>query len=225
MADEQIIVDIRVKSEDVAEAKNKINQLTDSIEALGNQITSAKKQNEDYKAQQRDLIKLYNDNKISVEKYDKEIDKLNTEISANNKLIAESKIQLSAENNQRNANLKLINSELGAYTQLSTKYSIASKNAKDLGVQFGTNSIQFKEAAMAANNLQNELKQIDDAVGQNTRNVGNYEEALVPVTKQLRALLAEMSRMKAEGNDNSAAYQEMAMKAGQLKDSIDDARA
>ncbi len=220
MADEQIIVDIRVKSEDVSEAKNKISQLTESIESLSNTIKSAKKQNDDYKNSQAELTKQYEQNKISSEKYIQEVDKLNTKINANNQLIAENKIQLSKENAERSANIKLISSEVGAYTQLSNQYSIAAKKAKDLGVQYGVNSEQFKEAAMAANTLQNELKEIDNAVGQNQRNVGNYEGSI----KGLKMELRELKGVLQNAAEGSAEYNAALKRAAEITDNLDDAQ-
>ncbi len=49
MADEQIIVDIQVDSKDVNTANNRIEELTDSIEELGNTIGTARKQNKQFK--------------------------------------------------------------------------------------------------------------------------------------------------------------------------------
>jgi DNA repair exonuclease SbcCD ATPase subunit len=177
MADEQVIIDIRVKSEEISEANSKINQLTSSIEELSNQTASARKQNAEFKRQQQELTAQYEQNKISSEKYVAEVDKLNVKIQANNRIIAENKIQMSSENNQRNANIKLIHSESSAYDKLNAEYQIAAKNAKNLGAQYGVTSTQAKNAAKNANDLGNQLKQIDATVGQHTRNVGNYSNA------------------------------------------------
>lgn len=185
MADEQIIVDIKVNSTEVTSAKNNINQLTDSIEELGNRISTARKQNSDYKKEQQDLNKLYDQGKISTDKYLTEIDKLNTKIQTNNKIIAESKVSMSSLNNQRNANIKLVNSESGAYQKLSAQYTLAAKKAKDLGAAYGVESKQAKEAAQNANLLGEKLKQIDGSVGQHARNVGNYTSAWKNFGKQI----------------------------------------
>jgi hypothetical protein len=218
MADEQILVNIKVESDEVVQAKNKISQLTDSIEELSNTIASAKKQNDAYKDTQRELEKQYKNNKISADTFIQEIDKLNSKISANNKLIAENKIQLSKENSERNANIKLISAEVGAYTQLSNQYSIAAKKAKDLGAQYGVNSQQFKEASAAANTLQNELKEIDNAVGQNQRNVGNYSGSIQGLKKELRELKGVLLNAK-EGTDE---YNKALKRSAQIADDIAD---
>lgn len=66
------------------------------------------------------------------------------------------------------------NENIRAYAALSAQLTRLRKNAQDVGVQFGVNSRQFREAAKEVVNLDRKLKDIDNRLGVNNRNVGNY---------------------------------------------------
>ena len=68
--------------------------------------------------------------------------------------------------------------EVSLYSQLSKKHTEARNSAKEMAVQYGVNSKEFKKAADEANKLDKELKKIDSSLGQNQRNVGNYTKAI-----------------------------------------------
>jgi TP901 family phage tail tape measure protein len=63
------------------------------------------------------------------------------------------------------------------YAQLSKAHIDARNTAKELAIQYGLNSKEYKKAAEEANKLDKQLKEIDSDLGQNTRHVGNYERA------------------------------------------------
>ena len=66
----------------------------------------------------------------------------------------------------------------GAYRKASAELTTARNKAKDLAIQYGVTSKQFKTAASDLRRLDTEMKRIDAAVGQNQRSVGNYQKAL-----------------------------------------------
>ena len=70
------------------------------------------------------------------------------------------------------------NSLENAYDALVAETRIAKKEAQELGARYGTTSKEFREAAKSAGVLDNRLKKIDSSVGDNFRNVGNYNSAL-----------------------------------------------
>jgi len=185
MADEQIIVDIKVNSDEIFNAENRIHKLTDSIEELKFKIDFARKSNSEFTAKMHELDDKLKNGKINTDQYNKEFRKLQDLMHSNNVLIAKASQQLRAENNERNANIKLVKSELGAYQNLSAQYTLAAKKAKDLGAAYGVESKQAKEAAQNANLLGEKLKQIDASVGQHARNVGNYTSAWKNFGKQV----------------------------------------
>lgn len=197
MADEQIIVDIQVDSKEVKTAENRVDELTDSIEELGNRIATARKQNKQFKKDQQDLNKLYKDGAISSDKYEKEVDKLNTKIKTNNKVIAESSVELSKQKRERTSNIKLINSETNSLAQLEAKASLlnkaitnqttATKEGREeyarLNEELGETNTQINEQRLAFND--------------STKNIGKYKDSLKgaesgtnSLSKSFKALLA-----------------------------------
>lgn len=60
------------------------------------------------------------------------------------------------------------------YAKLNVELNVLRQRAKDIGVEFGTTSKQFKDAAKEVNNLDSEIKKIDGKLGQRQKNVGNY---------------------------------------------------
>ena len=71
----------------------------------------------------------------------------------------------------------------------------------------------------------NELKSAAEETKRFFRNVGNYNEATVPLQKQLKDLTMQLAEMERNGLRGSDAYNEIAKQAGQLADNIADARA
>lgn len=63
---------------------------------------------------------------------------------------------------------------LSPYQQLSKELDNLRAKAKDVGVQFGIHSEQFKSASKPVQELDERLKGIDRTLGQSQRNVGNY---------------------------------------------------
>lgn len=65
-----------------------------------------------------------------------------------------------------------------AYKQLSAEYNKAALAAKNYQINLGATHPTTIAAVKNAKGLSDQLKTIDNAVGQNTRNVGNYSSAL-----------------------------------------------
>lgn len=66
---------------------------------------------------------------------------------------------------------------LSPYQQLSKELDRQRLAAKDLGIQYGLTSPQFLKAQQGVLKLDTQLKTLDKSLGQNQRNVGNYEES------------------------------------------------
>ena len=66
-----------------------------------------------------------------------------------------------------------------AYVALKAEYKLAADEAKRLGAEFGINDQRFKDAAASAAVLNTKLLEIEKSVGQNQRNVGNYNSVMV----------------------------------------------
>lgn len=66
----------------------------------------------------------------------------------------------------------------GAYRALSARLIVARKNVKDLAAAGKTGTTAFKQQIAQVNELDKQLKGIDESVGQYQRSVGNYQRAL-----------------------------------------------
>jgi len=80
--------------------------------------------------------------------------------------------------------------EISLYAQLSKAHVSARNSAKDLAVQYGTNSKQYKAAADEANKLDKQLKKIDSGLGQSNRFVGQYQKAWSGIVNVYTAVAA-----------------------------------
>jgi hypothetical protein len=116
---------------------------------------------------------------------------------------------------------KLASNEASAYSKLSAELNKARKAYKDLAVQNQENSAEGKELLDTVTRLDAQLKKVDATVGQHQRNVGNYEGATKSLKLQLRELTQALQNMDA----SDPRFQEMAQRAGELKDQISDTQA
>lgn len=80
--------------------------------------------------------------------------------------------------------------------------------------------------------LQGRIKALHDQIlglegdtGRMQRNVGNYPEAIKPVTAQLREMTQELIRLRVEGKANTEEYDELLKKVGEMKDAMADAQS
>lgn len=73
-----------------------------------------------------------------------------------------------------------------AYEQLKAKYTIAANTAKQLAAAKGLDNEETKEAIAVSQKYYNQLINIEKAVGQSQRNVGNYTQATFALTQVLR---------------------------------------
>ena len=79
--------------------------------------------------------------------------------------------------------------------------------------------------------LQGRIKALHDQIlglegdtGRMQRNVGNYPEAMKPVTAQLREMTQQLVQLRMEGKANTEEYNELLKKTGQMKDAMMDAQ-
>ena len=106
-------------------------------------------------------------------------------IKANTQAIILNEAQIKSRTLQLNADMRVLQDTTkgtheanGAYKLLNDQYRTTNQLAKDLAVAYGSNSKQAKDATTAAKKMSDQLKEVDDSVGQNQRNVGNYGGAL-----------------------------------------------
>jgi hypothetical protein len=125
--------------------------------------------------------------------------------------------------------------QMDTYKQLAASTRDLKNQSKELGAQLlgleksgqkGTLAYsqleqQFKEVTIAAQAGDTELKQIDKTVGDNFRNVGNYEQATKGLKQQLREMTVALQNMES----TDPRFKQMTIDAGELKDKIMDTNA
>lgn len=99
-------------------------------------------------------------------------------ILSEKRALAEDNKEARIASKEKEKTLRNLAKETSAYAQLSKAHIAARNTAKDLAVQYGLNSKEYKKAADEANKLDAQLKKIDSSLGQNQRNVGNYAKAI-----------------------------------------------
>lgn len=79
--------------------------------------------------------------------------------------------------------------------------------------------------------LQGRIKALHDQIlglegdtGRMQRNVGNYPDAMKPVTAQLREMTQQLVQLRMEGKANTEEYNELLKKTGEMKDAMMDAQ-
>lgn len=68
--------------------------------------------------------------------------------------------------------------ENGEYAKLVKSYNDATLAARNAGVQFGANSLQFQAAAAKVKEIRSQLDSVDQPLGNFQRNVGNYANSI-----------------------------------------------
>jgi len=125
--------------------------------------------------------------------------------------------------------------QMDSYKQLAASTRDLKNQSKELGAQLlasekagkiGTAAYaqleqQFREVTIAAQAGDAELKQIDKTVGDNFRNVGNYEQATKGLKQQLREMTVALQNMES----TDPRFKQMTIDAGELKDKIMDTNA
>ena len=168
------------------ELLNVVNKLDEQLIKLGKDAKTALKftGNEDFKKVSKlnenvnNTNKLYN-KKLEIDKerirLERQLDKLNsTRINKNTILKEQIREQNKANREAARATLNLTTE----YQKQSKRLTELRNKAKDLGIQFGLNSKEFRTAQKEVVKLDRDLKKLDSSLGQSQRQVGRYERAL-----------------------------------------------
>lgn len=109
----------------------------------------------------------------------------------------------------------------GSLTQLRATLSNLTKQFDELSA-VERNGDAGKQLQTQIANTTTQLNEAEQATGRFYRSVGNYATGLRDLKKEYKDTVDQMVAMESQGNANSAQYQELADKAGKLKDRISD---
>lgn len=113
----------------------------------------------------------------------------------------------------------------GSYNRLSAQYRLNKIRLNEMSAaeRAGTEAGRALEQETAA--LYEEMKRLQEATGKHQLNVGNYADAGKGLKMELTSLIQQMAFLKSQGEGNSQEYQQMAKRAGELKDAMMDANS
>jgi hypothetical protein len=190
-------IDIKeIIGKDALKGLEKTNEeLKEANKLLKEQVVIVESLNKEY-AEAKNTVQL----KKSLNKQEQENLKIEQEkqkILLNNGRLEKQALDIEIKRKRENERIlkqqekqnKVLKDQNSAYTKLSRRLNEQRKLAKDLAVQYGTNSKQFKQVAADVGRLDKKLKGIDKSLGQSQRNVGNYaggfKTALTGILTQL----------------------------------------
>jgi hypothetical protein len=116
--------------------------------------------------------------------------------------------------------LKQAQQQESIYAQTSKRLNDLRKAYKDLAIQNRENTAEGQKLIAEITELDAKLKKVDATVGQHQRNVGNYEGATMSLRAELRMLTQELANM----DTADPRFASMAQRAGELRDSMQDAQ-
>ena len=196
---ETIVIDIQLDAKGVANQLAQVNQ----------QIAAVKAQNAALKKEVKDGTKTWKD--------------VSGQLAVNEQRLKTLTTTQKALTNQFNAqvgtNKRLGDSlkEMGAeLTAMKNEYRSLSKEERE--------SAKGQDLLKHIQDLDAEMKAADGTMGDFQRNVGNYPGAMKPVTAQLREMTQELIRLRMEGKANTAEYNDLLQKTGEMKDAMTDAQ-
>ena len=111
----------------------------------------------------------------------------------------------------------------GSYNALAAEYNLLKTRLNALSEEQRFNTEEGKKMEQRAAEVYERMKQLQEATGKYTLNVGNYESGVKSLRMELREITQQMAEMQMAGQGNSEEYAELAAKAGEMRDAMNDA--
>lgn len=182
-----------------------------------NAIAAYNAQIEQLKASQQELKQAVEEGTITEQQATKER-------AASNEMIKACKDGIRALSREVQNNVKEQQQQEGSLKQLRAQLSNLTKEYDELS-RAERQGAKGKELQDKLNAVTTELKKAEEETQRYYRNVGNYNGAIKPMRTELRELTMALAELERQGLRGSEQYNEMAKRAGTLKDNIADARA
>lgn len=196
----QKIIDIRVKYSDAIEGISRLNGEMDKLKVeqmkLNAEMKSGTITQEEYGKETAAV-------QAAMRSYKEEVRTLNKEIDNNIR-----------QEKANEGSLAALRSQLSNLTKEYDNLSRAERN--------GAKGQELQRHLLA---VTDELKSAEEETKRFYRNVGNYNEAVKPMRQELKELTMQLAQMERDGLRGSEAYNEMAKRAGAMRDNISDATA
>lgn len=196
---ETIVIDIQLNEKGVANQLAEVNQ----------QIAAVKAQNAQLRKEVREGTKTWKDvsGQLAVNEQ-----RLKTLGASQKALTGQFNAQVGT-NKRLGDSLKEMGAEL---TALKNEYRSLSEEDRK--------AAKGQELLKAIQDLDAKMKEADGTMGDFQRNVGNYPDAVKPVTAQLKEMTQALIQLRMEGKANTEEYNELLKKTGEMKDAMMDAQ-
>lgn len=181
----------------IGDGLSRINQITEEV----NDLTAAMKEEEKQNGKNTDSYRAMQKQVIELK---------------NEKQVLSREVTNEIKSNQESLN---------AYERLKSEYALAAAAAKNLAVSKGVDNEETIKAIATADQMANQLKEVESVVGQNQRKVGEYENATKGLRTQMREMTEALAAMEMQGKNNTEEYRNLVAKAGELRDAMGDASA
>lgn len=143
--------------------------------------------------------------------------------SENAKRLAELKQAQKEANEINKLTVRLNQSAEGSYNKLSAQYSLNKIYLNNMTIEEREATEEGRKLVAETNAIYQEMKRLQEVTGKNQLNVGNYGEATVKLTSQIRQMTEALAVMHLEGKQDTAEYAALSKEAGDLKDALGDA--
>ena len=157
---------------------------------------------------------------IALKEAQKGLDKGSIEFAKQSIEIKNAQQAARAYENQLKSQMAIQSKEINTLETMRQKLT----GMKSVLSQMEVGSEAFETQQKAVNELNDELKELESAYGDNQRQVGTYENATKALRTQMREYRDELAQMVLEGKKGTKEFNELALKAGMLKDAMDDAQ-
>ena len=196
---ETIVIDVQLDADGVA----------DKLAAVNAEIASVKAENAKMRKEVKEGTKTWKDVSGQLAVNEQRLKAL----TASQKALAGQYNATMNTTKRYGDSLKEMSAELAA---MKNEYQSLTKAERE--------SAQGQELLKHIQELDAAVKEADYSQGNFQRNVGNYPDAVKPVTAQLREMTQELIRLRMEGKANTEEYNELLQKTGEMKDAMMDAQ-
>jgi len=186
MEAKKVIVDIEINSEDIKQANQSMAESAKSSAELTKQLN-------DLKTQQKENNALYKVGAIDATENAKRQANLKLQMTEVSKSLRES-------NKQYQTNKTIVDAAKGSNEQLRARLSALTKQYNGLSQAERENSEEGKRMQATIKTISDKLKENEKAVGDNRRNVGNYESALKGVAGQINVMGVNLGNLATQLN-------------------------
>ena len=199
------ILHIKVDGEQAVKVMRELNNAIDDVKKQEKALSDEIKENE-------------KTHKLSAE----QIEEKKAQLAALKEAEKDYKAQLSEVSRVVQKELQADRSKVGSLKQLRAQLAQLTKQYDELSREERENAEIGGVLKQQINDITDELKGTEESTQRYFRNVGNYPEAVKPVTQAIREMTQELIEMKMRGEENTQAYSDLLQKVGQMKDAMED---